>query len=150
MYTQKTYSQKASEVDRKWFVVDATDKVVGRLATEIATVLRGKHKATFSPNIDGGDFVIVTNSEKVRFTGNKLEKKVYHWHTNHIGGLKSRTAKEQLEKFPDRIIYDAVKRMLPKTSLGRKQLTKLKVFVGPTHSHDAQNPTELELKGKRV
>jgi len=113
MYTQKTYSQKASEVDRKWFIVDATDKVVGRLATEIATVLRGKHKATFSPNIDGGDFVIVTNSEKIRFTGNKLDKKLYYWHTNHVGGLKSRTAKEQLEKFPDRIIYDAVKRMLP-------------------------------------
>lgn len=150
MYTQKTYSQKASEVDRKWFIVDATDKVVGRLATEIATVLKGKHKATFSPNIDGGDFVIVTNSEKIRFTGNKLDKKLYYWHTNHVGGLKSRTAKEQLEKFPDRIIYDAVKRMLPKTSLGRKQLTKLKVFVGPTHSHDAQNPTELKLKGKRV
>ena len=145
MYTQKTYSQKASEVDRKWYVVDATDQVVGRLATQIATVLRGKNKPTFSPNIDGGDFVIVTNCEKIRFTGNKLEDKIYYWHTNHIGGLKQRTAKEQLEKRPDRIIYDAVKRMLPKTSLGRKQLTKLKVFVGDTHSHDAQNPTELKF-----
>ena len=145
MYTQKTYSQKASEVDRKWYVVDATDQVVGRLATRVATILRGKNKPTFSPNIDGGDFVIITNCEKVKFTGNKKEDKVYYWHTNHIGGIKQRTAKEQFEKRPERIIYDAVKRMLPKTSLGRKQLTKLKVFVGDTHSHDSQQPEELKF-----
>lgn len=146
MYTQKTYSQKASEVEKQWYVVDATDMVVGRLATQIATVLRGKNKPTFSPNIDGGDFVVVTNCEKIRFTGKKLDNKIYYWHTNHIGGLKQRTAKEQLERQPERIIYDAVKRMLPKTSLGRQQLTKLKVFVGPTHTHDAQQPKELKLK----
>lgn len=146
MYTQRTYSQKASEVNKKWYVVDATDLVVGRLATQVATILKGKNKPTYSPNIDGGDFVIVTNCEKVRFTGNKWDKKIYYWHTNHIGGLKDRTAKEQLERHPEKIIYDAVKRMLPKTSLGRQQLTKLKVFQGPVHTHDAQKPEELKLK----
>lgn len=145
MYTQKTYSQKASEVEKNWYVVDATDLVVGRLATQIATVLRGKNKPTFSPNLDGGDYVIVTNCEKIRFTGNKLENKVYYWHTNHMGGIKQRTAKEQLGRHPEKIIMDAVKRMLPKTSIGRSQLTKLKVFQGPTHTHDAQQPKELKL-----
>lgn len=146
MYTQKSFSQTVENIDRKWWVIDATDLVVGRLASEVATILRGKNKPTFTPNQECGDFVIITNCEKIKFTGKKWEDKKYQWHTGHIGGLKSRTAKVQLEKNPESIIMDAVKGMLPKTSLGRKQLTKLKVFVGDAHTHDAQKPVVLEIK----
>jgi len=146
MYTQKSFSQKVENIDRKWWVIDATDLVVGRLASEVATILRGKNKPTFTPNQECGDFVIITNCEKVKFTGAKWDDKKYHWHTGYIGGIKSRTAKVQLEKNPERIIMDAVKGMLPKTSLGRKQLTKLKVVVGDTHAHDAQKPEVLKIK----
>lgn len=145
MYTQKTFSLKSADADKKWYVVDATDKIVGRLATEIANVLRGKNKPTYTPNTDAGDFVIVTNAEKVRFTGNKWADKKYYWHTNHIGGLKQRTAQEQLDRHPELIITNAVKGMLPKTSLGRKQLTKLKVVVGSEHKFEAQKPETLSL-----
>jgi len=145
MYTQKSFSQTAENVDRKWYVIDATDLVVGRLASECANILRGKHKPTFTPNQECGDFIIITNCEKVKFTGNKWNDKKYHWHTGHIGGLKTRTAKVQLEKHPELIIMDAVKGMLPKTSLGRKQLTKLKVFVGSEHTHSAQSPEEFKI-----
>jgi large subunit ribosomal protein L13 len=146
MYTQKSFVLKPADADKKWYVVDAKDMVVGRLATQIADVLRGKNSPKFTPHTDSGDFVVVVNAEKVVFTGNKLEAKKYYKHTNHIGGLKSRTAKEQLERHPEMVLMNAVKGMLPKTSLGRKQLTKLKVFAGETHSHEAQNPEVLNLK----
>lgn len=140
MYTQKSYVLKPAEAKKNWLVVDATDKVVGRLATEVADLLRGKNNPQFTPHTDSGDYVVIINAEKVRFTGNKLDKKNYYWHTNHIGGIKKRTAREQFEKHPELIVMNAVKGMLPKTSLGRKQLTKLKVFVGEKHDHEAQNP----------
>ncbi len=145
MYTQKSFSAKKEEIERKWWVIDATDVVVGRLATEVANILRGKDKPTFTPNQECGDYVVITNCEKVRFTGAKWSDKKYYWHTNHIGGIKQRTAKEQLEKHPELIVMNAVKGMLPKTSLGRKQLTKLKVFVGSEHTHEAQQPQVREL-----
>ena len=146
MYTQKTYSAKAGEIDRKWYVIDATDVVVGRLATQVADLLRGKNKPTYTPTMDSGDFVVITNCEKIKFTGTKWDDKKYFWHTGHIGGIKERTAKVQLEKRPDLIIKEAVKGMLPKSSQGRKQLTKLKVYAGAAHPHDAQNPETLEIK----
>ncbi len=146
MFIQKSFTLKDNAIDKKWYVVDATDMVVGRLATQVATILKGKNKPQYCTNADAGDFVIVVNAEKVRFTGNKWSQKVYNWHTNHIGGIKSRTATEQLEKHPELIVYEAVKGMLSKNTLGRDQLTKLKVFVGPTHSHEAQKPTELKFK----
>lgn len=147
MYTQKSYTLKKEDLnDKKWYVIDATDLVVGRLATKAADLLRGKHKPTFTPNQDSGDFVIITNCEKVKFTGNKWDNKKYFWHTNFIGGIKQRTAKEQLEKHPELIIMEAVKGMLPKNTLGRKQLTKLKVFVGAEHAHEAQKPEVFEVK----
>jgi large subunit ribosomal protein L13 len=140
MYTQKSFTLKKADADKKWYVIDATDMVVGRLATEAANILRGKNKTTYTPNQDSGDFLVITNAEKVKFTGKKWDDKKYYWHTNHIGGLKQRTAKEQLEKHPELIVMNAVKGMLPKGSLGRQQLTKLKVFVGPEHTHEAQKP----------
>lgn len=146
MYTQKSFSAKKEDIERKWWVIDATDMVVGRLATETANLLRGKGKPTFTPNQECGDFVVITNCEKVRFTGNKWSDKKYYWHTNHIGGIKQRTATEQLEKHPELLVMNAVKGMLPKNSLGRKQLTKLKVFVGPEHSHEAQKPEVKVIK----
>jgi large subunit ribosomal protein L13 len=140
MYTQKSLTIKGDELNGKWWHIDATDLIVGRLATEVASILRGKYKPTFSPNLDCGDFVVITNAEKVKFTGKKWDDKDYFWHSNHIGGIKKRTAKEQLEKHPELIVFEAVKGMLPKTSLGRKQITKLKIFTGPEHSHEAQKP----------
>ena len=145
MLKQKSYVLKEKEADKKWYIIDATDKIVGRLATQIADVLRGKIKPTYTPNTDSGDFVVVVNAEKVAFTGNKWDKKNYFWHTNHTGGIKKRTAKEQLEKHPELILMKAVQRMLPKSTLGRKQLTKLKVFAGNAHDHDAQKPVEYKL-----
>jgi len=146
MITQKSFALTEADMqNKKWWVVDATDMVVGRLASEVAKVLRGKNKPTFCTNNDAGDFVVVVNAEKVKFTGKKWDDKTYNWHTNHIGGIKQRTAKEQLAKHPELIVYEAVKGMLPKNTLGRKQLTKLKVFVGATHSHDAQKPEALKF-----
>jgi large subunit ribosomal protein L13 len=136
----KTYSQKASEVQRDWLLIDATDKVLGRLATQIATLLRGKHKPTFTPSMDGGDFVIVVNCEKIRVTGRKEEQKVYYRHTGYPGGLKETPYKMMLAKHPDRILRLAVKNMLPKNRLGRQQLGKLRIYAGPTHPHAAQQP----------
>jgi large subunit ribosomal protein L13 len=146
MYTQKSYVLKPSESDKKWYVVDAKDQVVGRVATQIADLLRGKKNPKFTYNADSGDFVIVINADKVKFTGNKWDDKDYFWHTNFTGGIKKRTAREQLEKHPELIIMDAVKGMLPKNTIGRKQLTKLKVFAGETHTHAAQNPVQYKLK----
>lgn len=146
MYKQRSYVLKPAEADKKWFVVDATDQVVGRLATRIADVLRGKTKPQFTPHTDSGDFVVVVNADKVRFTGNKLEDKKYYRHSGYVGNLKVRTAKEQMERKPEAILMSAVKGMLPKNTLGRKQLTKLKVYAGEAHPHDAQNPETLALK----
>jgi len=140
----KTYSQKESEVQRDWYVVDAADQTLGRLATQIATLLRGKHKPTFSPNLDGGDFVIVVNAEKVRVTGNKLDQKIYYRHSGYPGGLRERTLAEQLARRPEEVIRRAVKGMLPKNKLAAAQLRKLKVYAGPEHPHAAQNPAPLK------
>jgi large subunit ribosomal protein L13 len=145
MYVQKTFTLKDKTADKKWYVVDATDMIVGRLASEVAKVLKGKNKPQYCTNLDAGDFVIVINAEKVKFTGNKWDVKEYNWHTNHIGGIKTRTAKEQLAKHPELIVYEAVKGMMPKNTLGREQLTKLKVFTGSTHTHEAQQPTALKF-----
>lgn len=146
MITQKSYTiTKAEMANKKWYVVDATDMVVGRLASEVAKILKGKHKPTFTTHNDAGDFVIVVNAEKVKFTGNKWDAKVYNWHTNHIGGIKARTAKEQLVKNPAAIFEEAVRGMLGKNTLGRAQFTKLKVVVGPTHTHEAQKPEALKF-----
>lgn len=147
MIKQSSYAiTKAEMANKKWYVVDATDMVVGRMASEIAKILRGKNKPTFSTNNDAGDFVIVVNAEKVKFTGKKWDEKIYNWHTNHIGGIKQRTAKEQLIKNPTAIVEEAVRGMLGKNTLGRSQFTKLKVFVGGTHTHEAQKPEPLTFK----
>ncbi len=137
----KTYSQKASEVSRDWYVVDADGQTVGRLSTQIATLLRGKHKPTFSPNIDGGDFVVIINAEKIQLLGKKQDQKMYYRHSNYPGGLKSVSYRRMLATHPDRILRYAVKGMLPKTRLGRRQLVKLRIYAGATHPHLAQQPT---------
>jgi len=146
MYVQKSFVLKPSEAEKKWYLVDADGKTVGRLATEIANLLRGKGKATFTPNTDSGDFVVVINAEKVHFSGKKWDDKKYYRHSGYIGALKVRTAKEQLDRSPDLILMSAVKGMLPKNTLGRKQLTKLKVFAGDKHGHEAQKPQVYEVK----
>ncbi len=145
MYTEKTFVLKPAEANKKWYVIDAADQVVGRLATKIADTLRGKLSPQFTPHTDSGDYVVVINADKVRFTGNKLENKKYYRHSGHVGGLKYRTAKEQLERRPEMVLMNAVKGMLSKNSLGRKQLTKLKVYAGESHGHDAQKPETLTL-----
>ncbi len=136
----KTYSQKASEVQRDWYVVDAANQTLGRLATQIAVLLRGKHKPTFSPNLDGGDFVVVVNAEKVQLMGRKPDQKMYYRHSGYPGGFKAIPYKRMMANHPDRILRFAVKGMLPKTRLGRQQLLKLKIYAGPTHPHAAQQP----------
>ena len=141
-----TYIAKIADVERKWYVVDAADKTLGRLASEIASVLRGKNKPMYAPNIDTGDYVIVINAEKVAVTGKKLDQKVYTHHTGYVGGLKSVTLKRQLETKPEEVIKHAVKGMLPKNALGRKMFKKLHVYAGPEHAHAAQKPELLELK----
>lgn len=143
--TFKTYSAKPSEVERSWFVVDATDQVVGRLASQIATILRGKHKPSFTPHVDTGDFVIVVNAEKVRFTGNKETQKQYFSYSGYPGGERQRTPEEMRKRKPVFILQNAVKGMLPKGVLGREMLTKLKVYEGPEHPHNAQQPKELTI-----
>ena len=140
----KTYSAKPNEVQRHWYVVDATDQVLGRLATRIATVLRGKHKPQFTPHVDTGDFVVVVNCEKIKLTGNKLEAKMYHRHSGYPGGLRSLWYGKLLETHPERAIQKAVWGMMPKTSLGRRQMRKLKIYAGPEHPHKAQNPQPLD------
>ncbi len=140
-----TYSAKNGEVERAWYVVDANNKVLGRLASKIATVLRGKHKSVFTPHVDTGDFVVVINAEKIHLTGNKLEKKLYYRHSGYPGGLKVANASEMLEKKPEEIIRHAVKGMLPKNRLGRQQFKKLNVYSGTDHPHKAQMPKELKI-----
>jgi large subunit ribosomal protein L13 len=140
----KTQFAKKGDVERKWYVVDARDAVLGRLATKIAVQLRGKNKPVFTPNVDTGDFIIVINAEKVRLTGNKMTDKVYYHHTGYIGGIKAETAKEMFEKHPERIIEKAVWGMLPKNTLGKQMLKKLKVYKGAEHPHKAQAPEILQ------
>ncbi|MDB4698786.1 50S ribosomal protein L13 [Candidatus Latescibacteria bacterium] len=140
-----TYTPKAGDVERLWFVVDATDKVLGRLASEIAQVLRGKRKPQYAPHADVGDHVIVINAEKIKITGNKAEQKVYYRHTGYPGGLRTTPYRRMQERHPDRIIRKAVQGMLPHTKLGRLQLKKLRVYAGGDHRHEAQNPQPLEL-----
>ncbi|NNJ09415.1 50S ribosomal protein L13 [Chloroflexales bacterium ZM16-3] len=137
----KTYHQKPSEVQRDWLLVDADSQVVGRLATQIATLLRGKHKPTYTPSIDGGDFVIVVNAEKIKITGRKADQKVYYRHSGYPGGIKATPYKMMLSKHPDRILRIAVKGMLPKNRIGRRLMTKLRIYAGPKHPHAAQQPT---------
>ena len=138
----KTYSLKKEEVQRNWFVVDATDRVLGRVATKIADKIRGKDKPTFTPHTDGGDYVIVINAEKIKVTGSKFNNKIYYRHSLYPGGLKSQTFKELNKKNPERIIEEAVKGMLPKNKLGKSMIKKLKVFQGPNHDHESQQPAE--------
>jgi large subunit ribosomal protein L13 len=141
----KTFSAKTQEVKREWLLVDATDKVLGRLATQIASRLRGKHKPEFTPHVDTGDFIIVTNVEKLRVTGNKAEDKMYYRHTGHPGGIYETNFKKLQQRFPSRILEKAVKGMLPKGPLGYAMLKKLKCYTGDVHPHAAQQPKVLEL-----
>ena len=141
----KTYSAKAADVEQAWWVVDVEGKTLGRVATQIATILRGKHKPIYTPNVDTGDYVVVINAEKIRVTGQKLDKKIYYRHSGYPGGLRERTLREQLDRFPDRPITAAVKGMLPKTKLGRAMLKKLKDYSGSEHPHAAQKPQALEV-----
>ena len=141
----KTWNAKPGELDRRWYVVDAEGQTLGRLATRIADVLRGKDKAQYTPHVDTGDFVVVVNAEKVLVTGNKLDQKRYYRHSGYPGGLRSRTLREQLDRRPTEVIRKAVKGMLPRNRLARQQLRKLKVYAGPEHPHEAQAPQPLEV-----
>jgi len=141
----KTYTAKAGEVEQGWYVVDAQNKVLGRLAVQIAARLRGKHKPQYTPHVDTGDHIIVINAEKIAVTGNKLTDKVYYWHTGAIGGIKSRTLDKMLEQHPERVIELAVKGMLPKNPLGRAMFKKLHVVTGDKHAHAAQQPKPLDI-----
>lgn len=143
--TMKTYTPKEGEVSQDWYVVDAEDKILGRMATEIATRLRGKHKPEFAPHVDTGDFIVVINAEKIKVTGNKLDQKKYYHHTGYPGGIREASLKEMLEKQPEDVIIKAVRGMLPKNRLGRAQLKKLKVYAGTEHPHTAQAPKELDF-----
>ena len=143
-----TSMPKESEIDRKWYVVDAQGQVLGRLATQVATILRGKHKPIFAPHLDVGDHVVVLNAEKVHLTGRKLKDKRYRWHTGYIGGLKDISAEQMLDKHPERVIEWAVQGMLPKNRLGRAMAKKLKVYRGAAHPHGAQQPTALPLASR--
>lgn len=142
-----TFMAKGHEVERKWLVVDAEGQTLGRLASEVAAILRGKNKPTFTPNVDTGDHVIIINAEKIELTGNKLQGKIYYRHTQYSGGLKTRTAGEMKEKYPTQMLELAVKGMLPKNSLGRQMFGKLHVYTGAEHPHAAQKPEAYELRG---
>ena len=142
----KTFMASPATIDRKWYVVDATDMTLGRLASEVAKVLRGKNKAIFTPHIDTGDYVIVINAEKVKVTGKKLDQKVYYRHSEYVGGMKETTLREMLAKKPEKVVELAVKGMLPKGPLGKSMITKLHVYAGPEHEQAAQKPEVLEFK----
>ncbi len=141
----KTFSAKAEEINREWFLIDAEGKTLGRMASEIALRLRGKHKPEFTPHVDTGDYIVVVNAEKLHVTGNKMNDKMYHHHTGYVGNLKSIALKDLLAKHPERVIEKAVKGMLPKNSLGRQMYRKLKVYSGSEHPHAAQEPKVLEI-----
>ncbi len=136
---------KKGTVPQRWYVLDATDQVVGRLAVQIATLLRGKHRPEYTPHTDTGDFVIVINAEKVRFTGKKWDTQTYEWYTHYPGGLKTVKARDVLARRPERILREAIRRMVPRNRLGRQQMTKLKIYAGPNHPHQAQQPQEFKL-----
>lgn len=138
----KSYNAQTDSIEQSWFIVDGEDQIVGRIASDIAMVLMGKHRPTYTPNCDTGDFVVVTNCEKVKFTGNKLKQKTYTWYTGYTG-LRTETAGARLERKPEQIVRDAVRRMLPKNKLGRQMLSKLKLYSGSEHPHQAQNPKPL-------
>ncbi len=141
----KSYMAKPNEIERKWYVIDAEGKVLGRLATEVATILRGKHKPIYTPHVDTGDYVIIINADKIKLTGKKLEQKQYKYHTGYPGGLKSISYEKMLDEKPEKAIQLAVKGMLPKSSLGRQMFKKLKVYSGPEHNHEAQQPEVYEF-----
>ena len=147
---QRTYTPTPADIERSWYVVDAAGAPLGRLASSIATILRGKHKPTFAPHVDGGDYVVVVNASQVVVTGNKEDEKIYYRHSGYPGGLRSETLGEVRAKHPDRLVESAVKGMLPKTKLGRKMLKKLKVYAGPDHPHGPQKPEPLEITYRKV
>ena len=141
----KTFSAKSHDIDRSWYLVDAQNKTLGRLSTEIANRLRGKHKPIYTPHVDTGDYIVVVNASKIRVTGKKMTDKVYYKHTGYIGNLKSENLETMLEKYPERVLMKSVRGMLPKSKLGRAMIKKLRVFAGPEHAHIAQHPQPLEL-----
>jgi large subunit ribosomal protein L13 len=141
----KTWNAKPGEIERRWYLVDAEGKTLGRLATQIADTLRGKHKAEYTPHVDTGDFVVVVNAEKIAVTGKKLDDKMYHRHSGYPGGLRSRPLRDELARRPTEVLRKAVKGMLPRNRLSRAQIKKLKIYAGPEHPHEAQAPSELEL-----
>ena len=141
-----TFMAKSDTIEQKWYVIDATDQVVGRLAVTIANILRGKHRPIYTPHQDTGEYVIVINAAKVRFTGKKLQTKTYQWYTRYPGGQKEVSAREVLQKRPERILLEAVRRMVPRNKLGRQQMSKLKIYAGSSHPHQAQQPQELKLE----
>ena len=141
----KTFTTKPTDIERKWFVVDAQGKTLGRLATEVATILKGKHKPIYAPHIDVGDYVIVVNAEKIHVTGRKMDQKMYYRHSGYPGGMREMNLRDQLERYPTRAVALAIRGMLPKNRLGRKMLSKLKVYAGAEHPHEAQSPVELEI-----
>src|SRR5688500_16704642 len=143
---QKTWNAKPGEVQQRWFLVDAEGRTLGRLATQIADMLRGKTKPQYTPHVDTGDFVVVVNAEKIAVTGKKLDDKIYYRHSGYPGGLKQRTLREQLDRRPTEVLRKAVKGMLPRNRLARQQITKLKIYAGPTHPHEAQAPKPLEVQ----
>lgn len=145
----KSYMAKPGAVDRKWYVVDAEDMVFGRLASQVAAILRGKNKPEFTPHVDTGDFVIIINAEKAVFTGNKLDQKLYRSHSGYVGSMKETKYAHLMEKKPEFAMYEAIRRMLPKNRLGRQMLKKLRVYKGAEHNHEAQKPEVLQLEGKR-
>jgi large subunit ribosomal protein L13 len=144
----KTYVAKPGEIEQKWWVVDAENKIVGRLASEIAVILMGKHRPTYTPHVDTGDFVVVVNADKVQFSGKKWQQKTYTWYTGYTG-LRTITADKRFQKHPEMILEEAVRRMLPKNKLAVKMLSKLKVYAGPDHPHQAQNPEPKDLGAKK-
>ena len=144
----RTYSARPQEIEREWLVVDAQGQTLGRLATHIAAVLRGKHKPLYTPHLDCGDFVIVVNADKIQVTGKKMDQKIYYRHSGYPGGLKQIVLRRQMERHPERVIESAVRGMLPKNRLGRKMFKKLKVYAGPTHPHQAQQPRAMQLAQK--
>jgi large subunit ribosomal protein L13 len=136
---------KKGQVPQGWYLIDGTDQVVGRLAVQIANILRGKHRPEYTPHLDTGEFVIVINADKVRFTGRKMDTKSYQWYTRYPGGLKEVSARDMMAKHPERILFEAVRRMVPRNKLGRQQMSKLKIYAGSSHPHQAQQPKELKL-----
>lgn len=141
----KSYMAKPNEIERKWFVVDAEGKTLGRLSSEVAKILTGKHKPEYTPHVDTGDFVIILNAEKIQLTGKKLDQKFYRYHTGHPGGLKEISFRRMLAEKPEKLVYNSIKGMLPKTRLGRQMIKKLKVYEGSTHRHEAQTPEVLDI-----